>query len=199
MSNQPLPHPDIEQFASICALLDDGFCTREDVLAAEGLDEVGWQQMRATCLSLLAGGDFPELSQRFGQAYGSARQHRGYLVISDGEETASNSRPPMFDTEATAATAYPLAGPALPFKSPPLGTTAGLERAPCPEIRPAPRLVDPTERTVEVPSLAKPRGAPLPFGSPQSPTGRRQRFEHFDTQTGQRLETPRWVDEPTPR
>jgi hypothetical protein len=210
--NPPIPILDIERFADICALLDDGFSIRVDVLAAAGLDETGWQRARAKWLAILSASTTPELAQRFARAYGRARQRAGYVAISerarasdstwltvmDGDEPACSSRAPMpLDTDRsdlTAHVAFPLAGPALPFRSYPVGATASLERAPVTLSRPQPPAgVDPAEPTLEVPVLSTPPTV-LPFR-----TTPQRRLHRFDSQTGLPLAVPVWVDELPPQ
>jgi hypothetical protein len=38
--------PSIERFAVLCALIDDGFAPRADILATSGPDGAGWQAFR---------------------------------------------------------------------------------------------------------------------------------------------------------
>ena len=200
--NHAAPGPSVESFAQLCALLDGGFAARDGVLAAAGLDEAGWQALRAAWLPRLASSDAPALAQQFGRAYAHARRHPGFLALpvliaeEDPETDAPAPTPEDDDTEGTVERAFPLAGPALPFRVP------GLLLPPAPRryAGELPLLVpasDPSAATLDVPCAPLPSGAALPFTSPP-PNGRRLRLLRFDTQTGQPLATPVWIDDPTP-
>ncbi len=197
----------IDHFAQLCALLDDGFAVRADVLAAAGLDEAAWQALRAEWVPRLASGDAPELALHFGRAYAHARRHPGDVappqpvVEEDTDVDAPTLGADTDPTERTAAGGFPLAGPATPFRVPTLlppalnpYTAASTPRQPSPAVAAA----DPTEATLEVPCVPlQAAAAALPFPLPTS-DGRRQRLQRFNTQTGQPLSTPIWVDDPTP-
>ncbi len=78
------------------------------------------------------------------------------------EDTDAEHAPDADPTEGTAAVAFPLAGPAMPFRvAPPL----------MPALRPMeplrPRIAGPAdavERTLEVPCIPPPPATVLPFG-----------------------------------
>jgi hypothetical protein len=205
MSTTALAH-NIEHFAQLCALLDDGSVQRAAVLDAAGLDETTWCQLRVAWLPRLAAGDALTLALRFGRAYAHVRRQAGKPPLSEpwpaelaAEDTDVDAAPPVPEpddpTEMTVAGGFPLAGPAVPFRSPPMGTTAGLERLPSPLSRPqAVANVDPAERTLEVPVHAAAARSVLPF---RPAPGRR--LHRFDSQTGLPLPVPIWVDEPPRR
>jgi hypothetical protein len=201
------PHT-IETFAHLCARLDDGLGARRAVLDAAGLDEAGWQRLRAEWLAKLAAGDAPELASQFAQTYARTRQHPEEMNLAvaspttprtdippwiDGEDTtpgAPAEAAPEVDVDRTAELAFPLAGPALPFRVPELAPAAQ------PRCQPA-ATPDPTEMTLEVPFASPPpRHGVLPFAL--SLRGRRQRLVRFDTATGKPLAQPYWIDDPTP-
>jgi hypothetical protein len=203
MSTTALAH-NIERFAQLCALLDDGSVQRAAVLDAAGLDEATWCQLRMAWLPRLAAGDALALALRFGRAYAHARRQVGKPALPESwpadlaaEDTDVDAAPPVpkpdDPAKMTVAGGFPLAGPAVPFRSPPMGTTAGLERLHSPPSRPQPAAtVESAERTVEVAVLATAeRAAVLPF----RPTPGR-RLHKFDSQTGLPLPVPIWVDEP---
>jgi hypothetical protein len=203
--------PSIETFASLCALLDASRKGLAETLAAAGLDEAGWQRVRAAWLARLAAGDTPALATRFAQLYAHARQHPEELhlpvaaptpradvpALVDGEDTTPDGALEA-EPDLTAEIALPLAGPATPFRAPPLlppPPALALPESPIylPELPPA----DGTEATVEVPfSPPPPPHAALPFAPPMR--GRPQRLVRFDTATGRPLPQPYWIDEPTP-
>ncbi len=200
MSTTALAH-NIERFAQLCALLDDGSVRRAAVLDAAGLDETTWCQLRVAWLPRLAAGDALALALRFGRAYAHARRQAGKPAVPEpwpaelvAEDTDVDAAPPVPEpddpTEMTVAGGFPLAGPAVPFRSPPVGTTAGLERLPSPPSRAQAAAIEPAERTLEVPVLATAERAALPF----RPTPGR-RLHRFDSQTGLPLPVPIWVDE----
>jgi hypothetical protein len=200
------PASTIERFAQLCALLDDGFAVRADVLAAAGLDEAAWQALRVEWVPRLASGDAPELALHFGRAYAHARRHPGDVTPPqpveeedtdvDALSVGANTDP----TERTVAGGFPLAGPAMPFRVPALLPPAlnpyAAASTPC-QPSPAVAAVDLGEATLAVPCGSFQAAAALPFSSPTS-DGRRQRLQRFDTQTGQPLATPIWVDDPAP-
>jgi hypothetical protein len=208
MPTTPARSGSIERFAQLCALLDDGFAVRADILAAAGLDEAAWRALRAEWVPRLASGDAPDLALHFGRAYARARRHPGYLALAlpqpvVEEDTDVDAPSVDADTDPTARTAaggFPLAGPAMPFRVPTLLPPAlnpyATASTPC---QPSPMVatVDPTEATLGVPCAPSPAATALPFSSPSS-DGRRQRLQRFDTQTGQPLATPIWVDDLTP-
>jgi hypothetical protein len=192
----------IRTYGRVCALLDDGFGARAEILAVAGLDEAGWQRLRAECLIMLAENQAPAPAVAFGRAYASARQQlavpkaapppqRIASVSVDGEAIEPGAEPPMLDIDATTDQAFPLAGPALPFRhAAPLSAAQVSAR-----FGMAHRRASGTaDVTLEVPVVAGGTNAVLPFGAP-APTGRRRRLLHFEPSTGRRLSPPVWVDE----
>jgi hypothetical protein len=135
----------IEFFAQLCALIDHGFSTRAEVLAAASLDDNGWRALCEECLPRLASGDDPTLAQRFAPAYARARQYPGYHALPDAiprqasaagvelhiEDTDTVEALPVFladdaaidaapvvrpDLDRTVEAACPLVGPVLPSR-----------------------------------------------------------------------------------
>jgi len=206
----------VERFAALCALLDDGFASRAEILAAARLDDATWQQLRAEWLTRFAGPVAPQLALQFSRAYAHARRHPGYLALPEGAPTPRNAAPAGMEVgdagadgdspveapdtdpaDRTAAGAFPLAGPAVPFMVPPPWLPAS---APSPTEPPRhPQVaaaVDPTD--VTLPCVPPPPEAVLPFAAPAPGAGRGMRLVRFDTQTGAPLATPYWVDDTTP-
>jgi hypothetical protein len=210
--NNVAPTDAIERFAQLCALLDDGFSTREEVLAAAGLDEDRWQQLCVHWLPRLAAGDAPELALSFAPAYARARRYAGGIVLPhvspllggtvvaelEGEDTDADAAPPIgLDPDRTVEGSFPLAGPAMPFRvgmsPPPAATIAPSEHPPA--LRGA--GADATGMTLQFPSAPAPSHAVLPFCTVTG-DGRVLRLERFDSRTGTLLPEPRWVDGPEP-
>jgi hypothetical protein len=202
----------VERFAVLCAALEDGFAVRADVLAAVGLDEAGWQSLRDQWLPYLATTDAPDFALSFTRAYGRARQHRApkaaergqrdvALTEGDADDTLVDARcPALDDPDVTAAVAFPLAGPALPFTRAFFGQPAvalGPPEAPEPAHRLPPGHGHPVDATLEVSCAPLAADAALPFSHPPA-TGRRQRLVRFDPHTGHPLAAPRWVEESIP-
>src|SRR5262245_43157809 len=104
MMNDTAPFAHVERFAQLCALIDNSPTTRADVLAAVGLDEVGWQALRAEWLPRLAADDAGQLAQHFGRAYVRACQYPSYRALHEPErvaeeDTASDSPVSSPDTD----------------------------------------------------------------------------------------------------
>ena len=198
----------VETFAQLCAQLDGTPARREQILAGAGLDEAGWQRLRAAWLPRLVAGAAPELASHFAQTYARARHNPealGRLMacpatprtdvphrIDDEATTPDPPRDalPETDVDRTAELASPLVGSPLPFCAPEPASPAA--RSLCPPSA-AP---DPAEMTLEVPCAPPPPHAVLPFVRPVN--GRRQRLVRFDTATGKPLAQPYWIDDPTP-
>ena len=193
----------IERFGQVSALLDDGFGARAEILAAAGLDEAGWQKLRAECLPMLASNQAPATAVAFGRAYASVRQELAVSnaeppqsiapVLMDGNDTEPTMEPRMLDIDCTSDQAFPLAGPALPFRPAAPLTAAQAPVSPRFSMPPGP-VSGAADVTLEVPGVARAANAVLPFSAP-APTGRRQRLLHFEPSTGRRLSPPVWVDE----
>lgn len=199
------PEDAIKQFAQLCAFLDDGLSTRDEILAAAGLNEAEWRLLCAHWLPQLVAGDAPELALSFAPAYARARRYPGGIVLPhaspvlgnagpaelEGEDTIS-APPPILDLDRTVDGAFPLAKPVLPFRAAPAPP-------PAPTVEPSEhaRVVgvaaDPAEATLEVSGAASAPGVVAPFSAP-TVAGRVQRLQRFDTQTGALLPEPRWVD-----
>jgi hypothetical protein len=217
----PMPaRSSIEHFAQLCALLDDGPASHAEALAAADADETRWQASCEAWLPRLAAGDAPELAVRFSRAYAIARHwHAGHLPLPsvpeaarvpgtpgvapasskelvleiDADDTVPGSAPPgALDADVAAESAPPTAESAPPF------TRVDMLLPPAPREPAAardalPATTDPADATLESAQAAVALFAPRPAA-----TGWRQRLARFDTQTGQPLPEPRWVDEPTP-
>jgi hypothetical protein len=210
---QPPEHT-IEDFAELCALVDNGATGRATVLAEAGLDDAGWHHLRAKWLPMLADASVPEIAQRFGRAYGLVRSQRGrapaapavrstqaQLLFELDGDTECNPQPPVHDPDRTSDLAYPLAGPATPFKNAALLPVTWLLLHGEPPRRSAPRASerDATDVTLDLDGAHLPAVSVLPFVVPDGASaGRRLRLQRFDPQTGQRLDPPIWVwmDEP---
>lgn len=195
----------IERFGQVCARLDDGFGARAEILAAAGLDEAGWQRLRAECLPVLASNQAPATAVAFGRAYASARQQlavpeaapapeSGPPASKCGDDAEPGVEPRVLDIDRTTDHAFPLAGPALPFR-PGAPLTAAQAPVSARFNMPSHRASSAADVTLEVPSAAGVANAVLPFPAP-TPTGRRQRLLHFEPSTGRRLSPPVWVDDP---
>ncbi len=139
----------------------------------------------------------------FGRAYASARQQLAALeaapphqsitpVPADGEEPEPGAEPRALDIDRTTDQAFPLAGPALPFR--PAAPLMAAQAPVSPRVDMPPRRANGAAVTLELPRAARVANAVLPFSAP-APTGRRQRLLHFDPSTGRRLSPPVWVDE----
>jgi hypothetical protein len=198
------PALSLEALAHLSAYLDPGLGERAEILATVGLDEASWQRLRAAWLAKLAAGASPGLAQRFSFAYAQARLQPGPPPPGDAEDTLPDGSPPAamgpggecvaeldVDVDGTAELAFPLAGPALPFKLPPaLAPDAPLACQPL-------TAPDPAEMTLEVPCIVPPMPhAVVPFVPPMN--GRPQRLVRYDTATGKPLAQPYWIDDPTP-
>jgi hypothetical protein len=193
----------IEHYGHVCALLDDGSGVRAEILSAAGLDEPGWQRLRAECLPMLASNRAPTTAVAFGRAYASARQQLAVpkaappqsiaSVSVDGDDAEPSAEPRVLDIDCTTGQAFPLAGPALPFR--PAAPLTAAQAPVSPRLSMPPRGASGTAAvTLEVPRAAGVANAVLPFSAP-APTGRRQRLLHFEPSTGRRLSPPVWVDE----
>ncbi len=196
----------IERFAQLCAQLDNG-SLGDDILAAAGLDEAGWQALSVHWLPQLAAGEAPDLALRFATAYARARRYPGGMVLShaspvlgsvvsaelDDADTDADVAPPIaLAPDYTLEGALLPAGPALPFRTPTPPPAAPIVGSPdAPVLRAAIAAID---VTLPVPSAAPAPGAVLPFCAPTA-DGRILRLQRFDTVTGAPLEVPRWVHE----
>ena len=193
----------IEKYGHLCALLDDGVGARPEILAAAGLDEAGWQRLRAECLLLLASKQAPATAIAFGRAYASARHQLAApkvaatpqevpptSVTSDGD--GPSAEPRVLDADRTTDQAFPLAGPALPFR-PAVSLTPMQARTPHVLYMPPRGTVHAADVTLD--ASPAPASPVLPFFAPPAPE-RRRRLMHFEPSTGRRLSPPVWVDEP---
>jgi hypothetical protein len=194
----------IEHYGWVSALLDDGSGARAEILAAAGLDEAGWQRLRAECLSMLTKNRAPSTAITFSRAYASARRQLAVLgaapppqsiapVSIDGYGPVPDAEPRALDIDCTTDQAFPLAGPALPFRrATPLTAAQALGT---PAASAPPRRADgAADVTAEAPGTVGVASPMLPFSAP-TPTSRRQRLLHFEPSTGRRLSPPVWVDE----
>lgn len=196
----------IERFAVLCAKLDDGDPSRALVLASAGMDERALDDLCRRWLPLLASGRDADLAICFASSYArarvrAARDEDGAPSEVDGADTerdATGCIPVIADMDRTAEVVLVHAASVLPFKRG-VANAGDLVLQPCdalPLLSPCVGTGDPTETTLEVPG-ASPTALALPFAQPAA-TGRRQRLQRFDTQTGQPLAVPVWVDEPEP-
>jgi hypothetical protein len=202
---QPREHT-IEDFAELCASFDCGGASRA---GQAHLDDADWHSLRAKLLSVLTDASVPDIAQRFARAYGQARFGQARTVAAsigaapaeplfelDGGDTEVDARPPIHDPDQTSNLAFPLAGPAMPFKNAALlPATWYLLHRETPHYSAVPAIVrDLTEETLQLDQTCPPTGSVLPFvASPDAFAGGRLRLQRFDPQTGQRLDPPVWV------
>lgn len=196
------------QFAQLCAALDNGFGGRAGVLAAAGLDEAGWQRLCDDWLPQIAA---PDVAVSFTRAYEQARREqpipadsepmRGDVTLTeaDDEDTLVDANGPVLvEPDVTVSVAFPLAGPALPFRHASFGQADAFAPPPVEPVRGLPPTDgDAVDATLEIVGAPLPAHAALPFPQPPA-NSRRQRLLRFDPHTGRPLAAPRWVDDPDP-
>lgn len=160
----------IEQYAALCARLDDAFPDRATILRSANLDEGSFRALQARWIEQLIAPDGGALADTFGAAYSAAR--RGIV-----DQPALPFRSARTDEDSGLR----------------------LAPAPCrihePPIRPAVVANDAPGSTEEMPIFAR-RPPVLPFAAPHVPF---RRLHRFDTQTGLPLRDPIWIeDAPAP-
>ncbi len=201
MSAYLLPEDTIERFAEIAALVDEGYVPRLDRLAAAGLDHASWKQLERYWMSRLAEGNDADLAIRFATTYGRTRASFANTTVSEAGEPrrsggggdTDDTVPDGVDPAAHRANAAPRSslGACAP------GAPAGADDEAQTGASSAAAGVDLTVEAAPGAAL----GGALPFAPPATarPSGSPppgKRLAYFDTQTGQPLAVPMWVDAP---
>jgi hypothetical protein len=189
-----LPEDTIERFAEIAALVDDGYVPRLDLLAAAGLDHTSWKHLERHWMVCLAEGTDADLAVRFATTYARTRASLASTTASEAHEPYRPGDADDTLREGGAAAAH-RAGQARVART---GTIepGGDSQMQMGAAGPLARV----DVTVVCAADAAARGV-LPFMPPAAmpssespPPGKRLAL--FDTQTGERLATPVWIDAP---
>jgi hypothetical protein len=194
VTDQTSPEHSIERFAELVALVDDGLTPRSTVLRAAELDADAWRRIEGQWMARLAAGDEPDIALRFARRYGLTRQSFSTAAAGEGGAPLPQmSGTDVDDTLPDVPEGVISDGPDLAPASYPPAAAGDLVRT----------AADPTDVTIGcTPDAASKRVLPfVPPGGPvfvPSPAPPGKRLARFDTQTGQPLPVPIWVDEPVP-
>jgi len=190
---------DIESFAELTARLDHPFADRASILRSAGLDEAAYLRHKNRWSADLAGALSPELAQRFGEAYARAVHAKAEPIREEAAIVARETKAEApwvpegmrhftsLQETQPAADGPPPARPVLPFD-------AAAKPSPSPPLPVRPPAPPALGDTAGIDPLALPAAsAVLPFDAAATPG---KRLIRFDSQTGEPLPTPVWVDLP---